>query len=342
MAVSLGVSYFGNRYPNHARVDLQAIRELGASYVVHVMSEADLRWNPGTIRQLVAIGRELGLEGWLAPWGVAGVFGGEAPSYDVAAHPAAWQVDNQGTPLPALCPRQPAFRRLLETWLDAAAASGATVAMWDEPHLAVPRSTTAGRWACRCLACRTAFAARFGHEMPTELTPEVDAFVDDLLAETLAWLVAGAKARGLGSAVVLLADAAYDAAAWRTAAALPGVQYFGSTPYWFLSDVSGDDMPAYVRGWGERVVAATAGTPAEPLAWVQAFQVPAGREVEIETAVAALVETGVRSVAVWSYLACVAMSELAADDPDAAWAAVTRAFRRVRGAGRETRHVRGR
>ena len=44
----LGVSYFGNRYPHHAREDLRAMAATGASIVVHVMSEADLRWNPGT------------------------------------------------------------------------------------------------------------------------------------------------------------------------------------------------------------------------------------------------------------------------------------------------------
>ncbi|HEU5434407.1 MAG TPA: hypothetical protein VFU81_22225, partial [Thermomicrobiales bacterium] len=143
----LGVSYFGNRYPRHAERDLAAMAAMGADYVVHVMAEADLRWNPGTMRQLLAIGRAHGLASWLAPWGLGGVFGGEAPSYAVGEHPAACQRDNLGAPLPALCPRQPAFWTLIDAWLDAAVASGAEVVLWDEPHLGAG-GLPDGRWAC--------------------------------------------------------------------------------------------------------------------------------------------------------------------------------------------------
>ena len=81
------------------------------------------------------------------------------------------------------------------------------------------------------------------------------------------------------------------------------------------------------------MVAATDGLSAEPLAWVQAFGVPAGREPEIEQAVGLMAEEGVRSVAVWAYRACEAMSELAADDPDSTWRAVVPAFARLPRAG---------
>lgn len=327
--VRLGVSYFGNRYPHHARDDLRAIAETGARFVVHVMSESDLRWNAGTIGQLVGTGREVGLASWLTPWAVAGVFGGEAASYSVGDHPEAWQRDNHGRPLPALCPRQPAFRSLVERWLDAAAAAGAEVVQWDEPHLSLPRQGGSTRWACRCDACAAVFRERFGATMPEAWSSAVATVVDDLLAETLAWLVAAATARGLHSSVVLLADDTFSPASWRAVAELPGVRFFGCTPYWLFYGVTAEEMPGYVRCWGERVVAATAGTGAEPMGWVQAFGVPAGREAEVERAVAELVGTGARAIAVWSYLACAAMSGLAADDPDATWAAVVRGFGRV-------------
>jgi len=331
--VSRGVSYFGNRYPSHARADLRSMADAGATYVVHVMSEADLRWNPANLARLLSIGRGFGLEGWLAPWGLAGVFGGEAPSYAVAEHPDASQRDNQGNPLPALCPRRPAFEALMERWLDAAAATGATVVMWDEPHLALPRGGVDSRWACRCPACQEAFATRFGVVMPGEHTADVSAFVGELLVATLTGLVRRAADRGLGSAVVLLADEQYDAEDWRAAASLPGVRYFGTTPYWFFSGIGASEMDEFVRRWSRRVVAATDGLSAEPLAWVQAFGVPAGREPEIERAVGLMVEEGIRSTAVWSYRACEAMSELAADDPDRAWRAVVRAFASLPSAG---------
>src|SRR4051812_41418247 len=103
--VRFAVSYFGNRYSHHAREDLRAIAETGATVVVHVMSEADRRWNPGTMAELVNISGEAGLESWLIPWAVGGVFGGESASYAVAEHPAACQRSNDGRHLPALCPR---------------------------------------------------------------------------------------------------------------------------------------------------------------------------------------------------------------------------------------------
>src|SRR5665811_913882 len=79
----LGIAYFGNRYAQHARQDLRDIGATGGSIVNHVMSEADLRWSAGTIADLVNIGKALGLENWLSPWGLGGAFGGEAPSYAV-------------------------------------------------------------------------------------------------------------------------------------------------------------------------------------------------------------------------------------------------------------------
>lgn len=325
----LGVAYFGNRYPHHARTDLRAIAAAGARFVVHTMSEEDLRWNPGTIAQLVAIGHEFGLSSWLTPWAVAGIFGGEAASYAVGHYPEAWQQDNAERRLPALCPRRPAFRSVMERWLAAAAATGAAVVQWDEPHLALLHRAGAERWACRCEACRETFRERFGAAMPEAWSAQVESFVDDLLAESLAWLVAGASERGLASSVVLLADEGASPAAWRMAAALPGVRYFGCTPYWLFSGIPSEEMAGYVRRWGERVAAATAGTAAEPIGWVQAFQVPAGREPEVERAVAVLAEAGMRAIAVWSYLACAPMSALAADDPAATWAAVVRAFGRI-------------
>src|SRR5215212_7935934 len=77
----------------------------GTDFVVHVMSEADLRWNPGTMAELVRIGNEYGLQPWFTPWAVGGVFGGETASYAVGAHPEACQRGSDGRHLPALCPR---------------------------------------------------------------------------------------------------------------------------------------------------------------------------------------------------------------------------------------------
>ena len=80
------------------------------------------------------------------------------------------------------------------------AAPGATVSRGATP------------WACRCNACQEAFQSRFGKPMPELVTPEVETFLDDLISETLAWMVEAARERGLQSSIVLLANESYDPA----------------------------------------------------------------------------------------------------------------------------------
>ena len=336
MAVARGVSYFGNRYPAHARADLAAMVAAGVDYVVHVLTEEDLRWGPESVARLIQISHELGLEAWLDPWGVGGVFGGEAASYAVMEYPAACQRTNLGKHKPALCPRSTVFRDLIERWLDTAAASGTTVVLWDEPHLFILRHQRSdARWTCRCLGCRRAFAERFEQPMPPAWSREARLFAEDLIAETVVWLVARAAAHGLASAVVLLPDEDYyDPDLWRSVAALPGVHAFGTDPYWFGFPDDPIANGAYVRRWSERTVAATEGLPALPMGWLQAFRVPAGREAEIAWAAELMADAGIESVAAWSYRGCESMSRLAADDPAAVWDALARCFTALSGRGR--------
>ncbi len=328
--VRFGVSYFGNRYPHHARADLAEIAEMGADFVVHALSEADLRWNPGTMRTLVEIGRSLGLESWFSPWAVGGVFGGESPSYAVMEHPEASQRDQHGTPLPALCPRQPVFRAVMTDWLDCAKASGAVGCTWDEAHLALlPNPTADGRWACNCEVCRAAFAIRHGRAMPRSWDDEVAAFQHDFLVETVRRLVADADGRGLRSSIILLPDETTGSRGRSELARLPGVDSLGLTPYWFFAGIAATEMPDYLARWCGRVVEAVAGTEVEPMAWIQAFGVPAGREAELERGMELMRAEGIRSIAVWAFRACAAMSGLAPDDPERVWDSVRRAFART-------------
>lgn len=324
-----GVAYFGTRDIRHAHTDFAEIAATGASYVVHTMSEVDLRWNPETMRDLVLAGQLSELEAWMTPWALGGVFGGEAASYAVMTHPEACQRDNEGHHLPALCPRQPQFRQLIGTWLDAVAATGAEICQWDEPHLARRWQPDDPRWACRCDACCAAFRAETGRELPTVWDAEVAEFVHRLLTDTIRWLVGEAHRRGLGSAIVLVPDELETTDDWSRLASLPGVRSFGITPYWVFEGVEPAGMPAYLTTWCQRLVEATTGTTAEPLGWIQAFSIPAGREHEIEYGVEIMRQVGVASMAVWAFRACAAMSALAPDDPELVWSTVRQAFARV-------------
>jgi hypothetical protein len=327
----LGLSYFGNRYPHHARNDLQATADTGAVIVDHVMSEMDLRWNPGTIAELVAIGKELGLENWLAPWGLGGAFGGEAASYAVMEAPDQCQRDNDGIHLPALCLNQQAFRDLMIAWLDAAAAAKVDVVTWDEPHLALPPPQQAdGRWTCRCTVCQGLFSDQFGRPMPVDWNDDVASFCHQTVSGALEFLIAEAAARNLASAVIFLPEEALGDHGWREIAGHPHVRYFGVSPYWVLQQVPAGEIEPYLRRWCRRVTAATDGQDVQSLAWVQAFSVPAGRESEIIRGMEIMREEGIDTVCVWSYLACEAMSGLTPDNPQLVWENVLEGFSKLR------------
>lgn len=326
----LAVSYFGNRYPQHAREDMAALAEAGVNDVVLVMSESDLRWNPGTMAELVQVAHDAGLEPWLTAWAIGGVFGGETASYAVGEHPEGCQRDNAGAHVPALCPRQEPFRAVMRAWMDAAAAARVRMVQWDEPQLALPFKAGTERYGCWCDACQHAFRQAYGKDLPPIASAESERFFGDLLTEVVTWLVGEARLRGLESAIVLLPDENYDADHAAAMAALPGVSFFGSTPFTLRNGVVAADIPAYLRGWADQGIAATRGKPVRSYAWVQAFDVGAGHENEITLAITSLADAGVDLIAVWSYRACEAMSGLACADPDAAWSAVLAGFAAVR------------
>jgi hypothetical protein len=107
---------------------------------------------------------------------------------------------------------------------------------------------------------------------------------------------------------------------------LPGVRYFGTTPFVLRNAVASAEIDSYLGSWADLMLQATEGSAAEPFAWVQAFDVPAGREGDIAQAIQSLVDHGVPAVSVWSYRGCEAMSGLACEDPEAAWQATSQAF----------------
>ena len=111
-----GIAYFGCHDPRHIARDLREIAR-DFQWVCLPVTESDLRYSAGTIAQIVAAAHRVGLGVWCCPWGVAGLFGGEAIS--ALAH---------------LCPRTPAVQDALERWVRVVAGAGADAVLWDEPH----------------------------------------------------------------------------------------------------------------------------------------------------------------------------------------------------------------
>src|SRR5437867_4019231 len=147
----VATSYFGNRILRHVRMDVRKLRNEGFDIVVHTFSENDLRFYRKSVRDIVEVTKETGMRVWIDPWGIGGVFGGEAFS-DAALHHRDWlQVAANGDKLPACCPSNPGFQGFIHEWTDAALETGADAVFWDEPHF---YSDETERIGCYCKYCQ--------------------------------------------------------------------------------------------------------------------------------------------------------------------------------------------
>jgi len=361
--IETGVSYFSSRDLRHVRQDLDDMVAQDCTYVVHCFTETDLLYYRRTVQDVVNATRDAGLEAWLDPWGVTGIFSGESLSRFLVDHPEALQLRSDGRRAPAACPNHPETRRFLREWVEASAYIGGDVLFWDEPHFYVTlwHGDRSGAWACRCDICRELFRDRFGGEIPGEFTPEVKAFREASLVDALTELCHHGRAKGLRNALCLiptdLADHGFtepqerlQAALTRLlsggvpgavesmlhigvgdferAAAIPDLDIFGSDPYWYLF---GTPAEPFMRKYGELTVDAARKHGREVQFWVQAFSVPDGREEELRTGLRVAEELGATHVAAWSYDATRSMSKIACPRADDVWRIIGEEFRRLRG-----------
>jgi hypothetical protein len=207
---------------------------------------------------------------------------------------------------------------------------GGDTLFWDEPTWRIDRA--AGTWGCRCDRCQGLFREQTGGDLPRELTAEVQAFQEWSMAELLGDACEHGHARGFRNAICIMPPEASNPGFldWDRAAAIRGLDNFGTDPYWY--SFGGEPGP-YVEGHARRTVEVAERHGLDHHVWIQAFEVPAGREAEISVAIDAAVAAGAQNVAVWSYDGCSAMSSCECERPDVAWAEVRRGFRRIRGLG---------
>lgn len=331
--MKLGVSYFGNRIPRHYRDrDLPEIVAAGCSYVVHTFSEEDLRFYRSAVGDMVAHTHSAGLEAHLDPWGVGGVFGGEAFSDFLLHHRDDWQVRADGAAVPIACLRSQRFQAFVRTWVDAAVDLGADVLFWDEPHLAVPTadSPPPGSLTCWCDVCQDAYRAEHGEPMPAELTPTLVAFRDDSVVRFLAAMCEYAAAKGVRNTVCLhpFVDPVRGLTDWSKVARIPAVETIGVTAFWHLW---GHDASDFVGRWARTLTALCREWGKEPQVWLQGFLIDAGLEREVATAADAAADAGVRDLAVWGFQGCAHMSAIASPRPAHVWRTVVDAYRRLGG-----------
>jgi hypothetical protein len=333
-AVKTGVSYFGARDVRHVKMDMKDIAAHHCSFVVHTFSEADYYFYTKAMKVAVAASHDAGLEVSLDPWGVGGVFGGEAFSRFVMENPDQCQRQADGKNLPSACLNRDAFRSFMKKWIDAAVETGADYLFWDEPHFYIPRAVWRGaqrpdEWACTCTACRGLFSARFGHAMPSVMDEEVVGFRDESIVSFFTEMTGYAKGKGIRNALCVLPEEnpLIGISSWEKLASVPALDIIGTDPYWIVFN---RPLEQYVGEASVKIRDLAARYGKEPQMWVQAYGVPAGREGEVGRAVEVIAGAGITNIAAWSYRGGAPMN-LASDDPERVWKVLGEAYRKVRG-----------
>jgi len=332
-----GVAYFGNRTIRHVRADMIDIRQSGFDYVVHCMTESDLIWGLESMRAVVEVSKEAGLEVHLDPWGLAGIFGGEALSKFVAWEPQTLQVMADGTlAAGCACLWAPELRAFIREWTDAAIDIGADQLFWDEPHwypgdlwyYGKERGDQTYRWSCRCKTCLERFEATYGFEMPFTFTREVELFRQSAVYDILVDIFRYASNRGVDNGLCLLPHGQYyhlvNLPDWEPFVQIPGVDVFGTDPYWRVNPPL--ELEPYCRPNARHSRELCDRYGKRDQYWLQGYGFPKGAEHEAVQAIDIAIEEGLTDIGVWAYRACESMSRLWPGDIDATWSTIVNAL----------------
>jgi hypothetical protein len=323
-----GASYFGVRDRRHVEHDLDRFADRGLDSVLHTFSERDRMYYEGTMADIVAASHKRDFTVYLNPWGVGGVFGGEALSAFIGRHPEARQELSTGDRVPAACFNHPTFREFMRGWTREAAETGADVLFWDEPHWYITGWYDDGHpenaWSCRCDRCRERFRERYDRSMPREATERVQEFREDCMLEFLEEMMAASHNVGAENAICLLPgeNASHGPREWGRLAASDCLEVLATDPYW---DVAGEGHNAeeFVREFSRKVASLAEAHGIRSQIWIQGFHLGGESETveDVRTATRTVVESGVDSIFMWGYDACRSMSSIACESPDAVWEA---------------------
>lgn len=328
-----GVSYFGVRNPVHCQRDIEAIARLGFSSIIFTFSEEDHRFYQGTLVACVRYAHEQGLQAYIDPWGVCGVFGGEAFS-----ERGAWDLEGQqqrsdGRPLPLLCPNSAEVRTYLQRWITTVAeVLHADAIFWDEPHFYLPFGATQqqGLWSCCCGRCQAQFQHLYGTAFPTTETPEVRQCKQEALLQLIQDATAMAAGHGLRNIVCILPEHEDLEGLQRKCArfaANPHLDILATDPYplWHRREV------ATTQVFCEALLQACQRHHKHAQMWIQGFRVPAGQESLLGDEMRLMTQCGIHDIAIWSYLATGYMSSHTCADAPRVWEVFTQTMLELRG-----------
>ncbi|MCG3205655.1 MAG: hypothetical protein KCHDKBKB_02377 [Elusimicrobia bacterium] len=325
-----GVSYFGNRFLNHAKEDLKRISAC-CDYIVHTVNETDLVYHKSVLSKLFEESRRVGLEVWVDPWGLGGVFGGEASSQFLLEHRKSWQVMSNGKFVPSVCLNRPEWRSFMKEWILSVRDMGGQVIFWDEPHVAFDfEMEWQGIFSCACEECQRLYKNKYGEKMPERLNDQAREFRRETMRSFLTEGMAFSHSKGLKNSLCLYAlkgHEEYDLL-FKEAATLPDLDIFGCDPYWHWRFKK--PVVSHVEEFSKYVSLHATTNKKMSQIWIQAMRLPSGKESEIGLAVEAAIRQGISHIAAWSFDGGELLDTVLSERPDMVWAETERAFLRFR------------
>jgi len=330
--VQFGVSYFGVRNPQHFQCDVEDIARLGFTSIIFTFSEEDHRFYQGSLTEFVRRTHQQGLKAYIDPWGVCGVFGGEAWSERGAWDLEGQQLRSDGRPLPLLCPNSQEVRAYLQRWITTVAeVLQADAIFWDEPHFYLPFGVarTQGLWSCCCPRCQEHFHARYGQPFPRTETAEVQQCKQEAIAQLISDVTAMAAGQGLQNIVCILPE--HDdleglQSKCHRFASNPHLDILATDPYplWHRRDI------ATTQVFCEALLQACQDHHKAAQMWIQGFRVPSGQEFLLGEEMRLMARCGINDIAIWSYLATGYMSSHTCVDAPRVWEVFTQTMQALR------------
>lgn len=317
--LELGVAYHGNRMLQHVKDDMRDIVAHNMNLVVHMFTHNDMGRHKNVMKDIFDVTRDAGLDFWVDNWGLAGKPGD--PSHFLGYSPDSHRVLSDGTVDPVgVCFASEKFIEFTKQWIDMVGEVGGRKLFWDEPHYVTKAD---GTYACCCDRCKKRFREKYGYEMPKTVNADVEQHRIDVMSDYFREITDYSHKYGMTNYACLMPtslafmDALLD---------LPHIENIGIDPYWYVFK---EEAYPYVYDKTKQFIDATKAKNKTTHAWIQTYEVPAGREDEIYLATDAAYDSGARSILAWSYRGGEAC-DYRADNCELVWQITGDAMRRVK------------
>ena len=344
-----GVAYYGVMYPDRAVKDFEEMNEYGCNAVLLGWSEFDAWfWHPNVIK-LIEETKNLGLKVYVDPWAWGKIFGGEPTSVFLQNHANLRQISSKtGKSLPSACFNTEEFRQYIVKNIEKMAEeTDLDYFFWDEPHYASFWRIETGTieilelddWACTCEICKKLFKDQYGYQMPTKMTDDVEQFRQGKIVEFLDEISGAVKKtdpkKGVCVCLLPMSHPLIGITSWEQVATIQNIDMLSTDPYWVAFSQYGLIPPGFEEGinWYketlDNLLDLAKRNDKKTQAWVQAFNIPNGREEEIIKGIEIAKEKNVDSIFAWPYRAGEG-SVLASDRASMLWKMIGEAYKRVR------------